>query len=110
MTDVKKNPFLGLRNKTKTITVDGETIEVKPKVKDAEMFMLMKKELTAEDAARVSEIMKNIITRANKDLDPEDIEAFIVDHYGSLMKQVAVLFGFATDADFDAVKKKLQEQ
>jgi hypothetical protein len=106
----KQNPFVGLKNKLKEVNIDGIIIWVKPSVKDAEMFMLMKKEMNESEAEKVSQIMRNIILRANPEANPEDVDAFIAEHYGALIKAIAITFGFATDVDFEAIKKKIQQK
>jgi len=100
------SPFKGLASRYTEIEVSGQKIKVKPKVKHAEAFMTLKKEMTEQDVARVSEILVDMIHSANPDESKEDIEAFVAMHYGELMQQIAVLYGFATKKELEEMRKK----
>ena len=108
------SPFKGLSKKVHEIDLgDGKKLSVLPKPKDAEMFILMKQEMTPEDATRITEVLKNIIQRANEDLDDDDLEAVVANYYGLLIKELGVLFGFTTREQMDKIveqaKKKVTE-
>lgn len=105
-----KSAFKGLSKKIKIVTVDGDKIKVQPKVKHAEMFTTLKEQRTAEDAKMVTQILFEIVKGANPDESDEDIYAHIRDHYGEWMKTMAVLYGFATEEEFEKMKKKLTGQ
>lgn len=102
-----KSPFKGLKDRFVELKVGKETIKARPIVADAEAFITMKKEMTAEDAKTVSKIIVDMICRANPEEDREDIEAFVAMHYGEILMQVAVVFGFATQKGMEELKKKL---
>jgi hypothetical protein len=105
-----KSPFRGLSKKIKVVTVAGQKIKVKPKVKHAEMFTTLKEQRTSEDAKMVTQILFEIVKEANPDEEDEDIYAHIRDHYGEWMKTMAVLYGFATEEEFEKMRKKLTGQ
>jgi hypothetical protein len=102
-----KSAFRGLKNKTKEVTVGGETIKIKPKVKDAEIFISLSRETTEQDAAKITQIIHGMIKRANPDEDDEDIVAHIAEYYGEWIKTIAEVYGFATAKEFDEMRKKL---
>ena len=113
------NPFEGLSKKTETIKVGDVEIKVKPTVKDLELFVTMKRDqITEEDAEKITKIMKNMIRRAypeknangEYEVKDEDIEAFIMKHYGELMLQMTVVFGFNTEADLKKIKEDLEKK
>lgn len=95
------NPFKNLKDKVREIEINGIKIKVKPKVKDAEALMTLKKETTETDAKKLTSIMREMIKRANPEEDPEDIEAYVAEHYIDLLKEVMVLYGFTTRKAFD---------
>ncbi len=95
MNEVK---FEGLSKKIKTIEVDGEKLKIKPKRKDVVLFCtLSRANLTEEDANKIFDILIEMIHRANPEADPADIEAYVTEHFGSLIMQIAPLFGFSID-------------
>jgi len=96
--------FAGLKDKAIELVIGGEKIKIMPKVKDAEMFILLKREMTAADAARITEIIVNAIQRANPEDDIEDIKAFVARNYGVLLKELSIAYGFATRKDFEELK------
>ena len=104
------SPFVGLKDKIHELKIDDIVIKVQPKVKEAQLFILMKEEMTDKDTQRMSSIMQDIIVRANPEDDPEDIEAFIALHYGTLMEELTILFGFSTREQMDKIKAKIQEK
>ena len=90
--------FAGLSKKTKTIEVDGEKLKIKPKRKDVVMFCTLNRDkLTEEDANKIFDILIEMIHRANPDVDPADIESYVTEHFGSLIMQIAPIFGFNID-------------
>lgn len=104
------SPFKNLKDRVREIEVDGIKIKVKPKVKDAEALMTLKKETTDTDAKKLTNVMKDVIQRANPEENLEDIEAFITEHYASLLREIMVLFGFTTRKAFDDLTKKLESR
>jgi len=76
-------------------------------VKDAEIILTLKKETTEADATKISQIMTNIIKRANPEENVEDIEAFVAEHYGNLLKEILIMYGFTTEKEYEAAIKKL---
>ena len=99
--------FKGLKDKINEITIRGEKIKIIPKVKDAEMFVCMKKEMTDKDASKITQTMKEIIKRGNPESDEKDIEAFVTINYGELLKQLSIKFGFATEKDFTDMRERM---
>jgi len=106
----EENPFTDISKKIKTIQIEGKPLKVKPNTRDAEMFILMKKDMNDKDAARITEIMENIIKRANPELSQEDISSGIALHYGTILSELSILFGFTTREDLDKSKKKLETE
>lgn len=89
------NPFKGLKDAVQEIELeDGKRLKVKPKTKDAEMFILMKEEMTPESAANITNVLKSVVKRANEELDDEDVDAVVTKYYGSLLFEMSILFGF----------------
>jgi len=118
----ESNPFLGYSRKYREIEVGGKKIRVKPKVRDAEIFIAMgsEKGITSEWAEKITSIMIDMIKRANPKPDNvseeeynEDIEAFVAEHYGELFVKLGVLYGFTTEEkikeEMEKIKKKLVE-
>jgi len=104
------SPFKGLKDKVTELNIDGVKIRLQPKVEDAELFLTMKQgeALDEQTAGIPTKVLFRMIKRANKEDDDEDIKTFIALHYGSLMVQIAPLFGFKVDAKAleEKVKKK----
>jgi hypothetical protein len=111
------NPFLGLSKEVQEITLEknedkkkDKKIKVRATPREAEMFMLLKKEMNPEDAARVTEIMKTIIKRANETLSDEDIDSGIAKYYGKLFTELGVMFGFMTREQIDSAMTNLKKK
>lgn len=103
--------FDGLSRKVAEIEIDGIKIKVKPSVKDAEAFITLKQgDLSESDAQKITNILINMIERANPEEKREDIESFVAMNYGKLMQEIAVLYGFATKRDIEAMKKKVTQK
>ena len=105
-----KSPFKGLKDKIYEMKIGTDVIKAKPIVSDVEAFITMKKEMTDEDAKKISNILVNIIARANPDEEREDIESYVATHYGDVMTQASIAFGFATPEQVTEAKKKLKEE
>ena len=104
---MKEVKFEGLSKKIKTIEIDGENLKIKPKRKDVEMFATLSREkFSKEDSANITEIMINMVSRANPEANKEDIEAYVVEHYGQLILKLATIFRFATE---EKVKKEVDK-
>ena len=101
------NPFKDISKRIKTIKIDGKDLRVKPKVKDAEVFVLLKKEMDEDHSKRISKSMISIIRRAYtpEELSDDDIETLVATHYGTLLSEVSILFGFTTREDLEKSKK-----
>ena len=102
------NPFEGLSRKKVKITVGGKQIEVRPLVKDVELFMTLGtegKKMTLDESKQTTSIMKDIIKRANQDASDEDIEAFITMNYGEMLMEMTIVFGIATREDIKRIKQ-----
>lgn len=106
MTDVMNDHFANLTRTNREIDVDGIKIKVKAKVEDAELFLLMKKEMDSQRAKDITSIIRRMIKRANPEAKDDDIEDFIAEHYGSLMKEITILMGFASRKDFESANPK----
>ena len=104
---VNVSPFKGLKDKVVELKVGEDVIKVRPIVADAEAFITMKKEMTQDDAKVISKIIVDMIVRANSEEEKEDVEAYVARHYGDLLMQVAVVFGFTSEKQLEATKKKL---
>ena len=105
------NPFEGLSKKVQTLELkDGTKIKVKPKVKDVEMFITMKKEMTEKDAEKITQILKNMIERAYEGIDADDLDAFITLHHGELITKLAVLFGYTTEEKLEKMKSDIEKK
>jgi len=102
------NPFTGLKNRVVELKIEDKKIKVIPKVKDAEMFITLKRELSEKDAEKVTGIITGMIQRAYPDADKDDLSAFVTKHYGSFMQELAILFGFATRKDFQDLMKRIE--
>ena len=104
---MSETPFKDISKKVKTIMLDNKPLKVKPKVKDADAFILIKKDMTEKDAERISKVMENIIRRAHtpEELSDEDIETLVSSYYGKLLGELSVLFGFTTREEIDKQKK-----
>ncbi|RLJ03642.1 MAG: hypothetical protein DRP11_00155 [Candidatus Aenigmatarchaeota archaeon] len=107
MNEAKKNPLIGLSKRERYLEINGQKIKIKPKVKDAEMFSLMKRNMTEEDMQRLTTIMKNIIKRANPEVPDEDIEAFITENYGTLILELSIYFGYTSRREVERLKKEM---
>jgi hypothetical protein len=107
-------PFANLSKKIKTIKVGGKDLLVKPKIEDAEAFMLMKKEMSEVDIRRVTDIFYRMITRAYTaekiPFEAEDIKDYIAENYGDLFYESSVLFGFMSREELEAFKKKAKAE
>lgn len=104
-----KSPFKGLKDKVVELKVGEDIVKAKPIVADVEAFITLKKEMTEEDAKKVSQILVDMIARANPEEDREDIAAYIARHYGDILMQASLVFGFATPDQIRATKKKLMQ-
>ena len=104
---VNVSPFKGLKDKVVELKVGEDVIKVRPIVADAEAFITMKKEMTQDDAKVISKIIVDMIVRANSEEEKEDVEAYVARHYGDLLMQVAVVFGFTSEKQLEETKKKL---
>jgi len=93
--------FKGAKDKIIEIKIGDDLIRIKPKVKDAEALMTLNKDMGEKDVSRVTEIMKNLICRANPDEDPEDIEAYVAENYGLIFAELAILYKFSTREKMD---------
>jgi len=106
--------FEGLSKKTVVLKElkdpSGKPLEVKPHVKDAEMFVILKRDLDENDAKRITEILVNMIKRTYPGENEEDIKAYVALHYGELLKELAGLYGFATKEQIEEIQKKLASQ
>ena len=107
---VNVSPFKGLKDKVVELKVGEDVIKVRPIVADAEAFITMKKEMTQDDAKVISKIIVDMIVRANSEEEKEDVEAYVARHYGDLLMQVAVVFGFTSEKQLEETKKKLIQQ
>jgi len=106
--DVK---FEGLSKKIKIIEIDGEKLKIKPKRKDVEMFATLSREkFSKEDSASITDIMISMISRANPEANKEDIEAYVVEHYGQLILKLATIFRFATEEKVEKEMDKFREK
>lgn len=106
-------PFEGYSKKIKTIVIDGKELLIKPKLRDSEAFMLVTKEMNADNVRKISDILVNMVTRAyveqGKEVVKEDIEDYIAENYGEFFYQSAVFFGFMSKEEMEAVKKKVMQ-
>ena len=102
------SPFTGLSERTITLEMsNGDKIKVKPKVKDAQMFITLKQgSMTEEDSQKITDIMVGMIQRANPEEKQEDIEAYVALHYGELMEKIAVVYGFVPEKKIQELKEK----
>ena len=107
MSDV--SPFRGLSKRFVTIDINGQKINVHPRVEDAEIFVSLKSG-DQDEAAKITEIMVNMIHRANQQEDIEDIKAFVAQNYGRLIRSIAEIYGFANAEEFEQARKKLRSQ
>jgi hypothetical protein len=109
------DPFLGYSRKTKEIEINGVKYKVKPKIKDAEMFMLWgdAKKSDPGEISRMTDIMVTMIKRGNPVSTDEDIRDFVAENYGELFLKLGIVFGFTTEEklkdDMDKAKKKAIE-
>jgi hypothetical protein len=109
------DPFIGYARKTKEIEIAGAKYKVKPKIKDAEMFMLWDSDKKSDPAeiSRMTDIMYTMLKRGNPTSIDEDIRDFIAENYGELFLKLGVVFGFTTEAklkdDLEKAKKKAIE-
>ena len=100
-------PFRGLSKRVQEIEIGKDKIKVKPKVKDAEMFITMKAgDLETEDAEKITKIMVEMIRRANPDEEIVDIEDYVAMNYGSIFQELSILFGFTTRAEMERMRKE----
>jgi len=100
------SPFRRARDKILEIDVDGESVKVKPTVREMEMFVLMKKDMTESDAKRISQVLVNIVKNANPEEDEKDIEAWVGWHYMSFINTLAPIFGIKMQQAPEAETKK----
>lgn len=97
-----------LKRKVKIVKLGDLDVKIRPKVKDVELFLTMKRDrMTEEDAAKISKVMINIVKRGNPTWSEDDVEDVIVEHYGELLVELSIQFGFAKREDFEDQKKKL---
>ena len=107
------SPFKDYKYKMVEVEIDGEKIKVKPQVKHAEMFLSMKQgDLADKDAKRITEMLIELIQGANPEDDVEDIRSYVAEHYGTLFKELMVIYKFVTREKLteleEASKKKLE--
>jgi len=98
--------FEGLSKKFRTIKIDGKDLKIQAKRKHAEMFSTLSRDYSEKDAARITDMMIEMIKNANPEAAIEDIEAFTVENYGKILAELAPIFGFATREE---VQRKLAE-
>lgn len=100
-----------LVRKTSEIEIDGVKIAVKPTPRDAEMYLVAasNKQFDDKTVSRITEIMKNIVKRANPDISDEDLDALIAGHYGEFFTELSILFGFTTREQAEQMRKKIGE-
>jgi len=106
----KKSPFKGLKDEILELKIGDNIIKAKPVVADVEAFLTLKKEMTPEDASKVTKVLVDVIARANPEEDRADIEEYVMRHYGEVLMQVSLAFGFTTKKDIEETKKKLMTQ
>ena len=103
-------PFEGYSKRIKTITIGGKELLIKPKVSDAEAYMLMAGNMNEKTVKQITDIFVNMIKRAYVSTDTpvneEDIKDFIGENYGDFFYESAVLFGFMTKEQMEETKKK----
>lgn len=99
--------FGGLSKKIKEIEVDGEMLKIKPKRRHVEIFAtLAGEQFTENDAKRITDLMIEMIKEANPESEIEDIEAYVVEHYGTLFLKLAPIFRFASEKELkEAIEK-----
>jgi len=106
--------FDGLSKKFKVLKdlkdPSGNPLKVKPHLKDAELFVILKRDMDEADAKRISAIMINMIKRTYPGENEEDIKAYVAMHYGELLKELAELYGFSTKENIEKLQKKLASQ
>ena len=102
--------FDNLKNKIFEIEIDGEKVKVKPKVEKAEIFLLMKKNMTELEAKRMTNLIVETVKEANPEVDIEDIKADVATHYGEYLKKLSILYGFATEEDFNKLKDEAKNE
>jgi hypothetical protein len=104
---VEENPFKDISKKIKTIKLGDKELKVKPKVKDVEAFLLIKKDMDEKDTEKITTILKGVIRRAHDkdELSDEDIEEIVTLNYGKLINEMTILFGFTTREEVEKAKK-----
>lgn len=105
-----ESPFEGYSKRIKKIMVGGKELLIKPKIADAEAYLVMSKTLNAENVKQITKIFVNMVKRAyvaeGITVNEEDIQDYIAENYGDFFYSSAELFGFMSKEQVDEAKKK----
>jgi len=105
---MQSDPFQRIKGKTMEIKVGEDLIKVKPTVKEMELFMLMKKDMSEEDSKRFTNILVRLIKNANPDKDEDAIIEWLGWNYVGMIQGLAPIFGVKMDLfNQTSVKKNL---
>jgi len=108
---VETNPIKKLVRRNSEIKIGGEVIKVKPKPKDAEMILIVtsagRSGIDEKGASKLTEVMKAIIKRANPEITDDELDEIVATHYGEILEEIMVMFGFASREQIKALAKNL---
>jgi hypothetical protein len=107
-----KNPFEGLSKKNVVLgdlkDPAGNPLIVRPAVKDAEIFMSLKRD-DPNEQRKITGIFVDMIKRTWAGSADEDIEIYVAMNYGKLLEEITILYGFTTREDLESTKAKNRE-
>ncbi|MGV9141448.1 MAG: hypothetical protein ACOC1X_00760 [Promethearchaeota archaeon] len=87
----------GKKFETKTITVKGEDLKVKPSKKTLSKILAAGKLGAEQRVSKIIDAIKIMIEEANPEYSEEDVEAFVVMNYASCLPQIMKIFGYSLD-------------
>jgi len=104
--------FDDLIDKFRTVKIGDKEIKVRLLAKEAGRINLcLKRTMTAEDADRITEIMKSMIKRANPQLKDDDVDAIVAYNFLPLFEQTLLLCNpELTKEQLEEAKRKYLEE
>jgi len=108
---VETNPIKKLVRGYSEIKIGGEGIKVKPMPKDAEAILVVtsagRSGIDGSGASKLTEVMKAIIKRANPGITDSELDEIVATHYGEILEELMVMFGFASREQIKMMAKNL---
>jgi len=101
-----------LVDKFRTVKVGDKEIKVRLLAKEAGRINLcMRRSMTAEDADRITDVMKSMIKRANPQMTEDDVDAIVAYNFLPLFEQTLLLCNpELTKEQLEEAKRKYLEE